>query len=223
MPRVTWDTEAEFDAHYRLKVRDPNHPQFGQQIGYGRLFAQAIKEPYNSSLSEYDTRASELISAFGLGATDRIWVMGCGLGYLIEAFIDLGFTNIWGVDSSTHVANLRAVEARPDVSFAERGINSITPGEINALTGSTQFDWIITESVLESYDDGVELIPFFNTAAARLFGPVPNDHVIHMVKTWEPGDEEWKVDPVFNRKSLAEWKALKSDQSFIDYITYDFL
>ena len=222
MPRVTWDTEAEFDDHYRQNIRDPNHPQFGQWVGYGRLFAQHFSNPYNSDITEYEDRANELISAFGLGATDRIWVMGCGLGYLIEAFIDLGFTNIWGQDSSTHVANVRAVEARPDVSFAERGINSITPAEINALTGGTQFDWVITESVLESYDD-IELIPFFNTSAARLFGPTPNDHVIHMIKTFEPTDDDWKVDPAFNRQSLADWKALKPDQSCIDYRTWDFL
>jgi len=223
MPRVTWDTEAEFDTHYQIQIKDPSHPRFGDRIGYGRLFAQHYMDPYDSNISEYNFRASQLISLFGIVATDRIWVLGCGLGFLIEAFIDAGFTNCWGVDSSTHVANLRAVEARPDVSFAERGINSITPAEINAITGSgNQFDWVISESVLESYDD-LELIPFFNTSAARLFGPTPNDHVIHMILSFEPGDHDSKVDPAFNRKTLVDWKAEKPNQSFVDYYSWNFL
>ena len=86
MPRVTWDTEADFDGHYREKIRDPNHPNFGQMVGYGRLFAQHFSQPYNSDITEYADRANELISAFGLGAAERIWVMGCGLGYRTVLF-----------------------------------------------------------------------------------------------------------------------------------------
>jgi hypothetical protein len=44
-----------------------------------------------------------------------------------------------------------------------------------------------------------------------------------MVLSFEPGDPDYKVDPAFNRKPLADWKALKPDQSFVDYYSWNLL
>src|SRR5215207_658737 len=42
----------------------------------------------------------------GITGAQRILVVGCGLGKLVEAVQATGFANIWGIDRSPYVASL---------------------------------------------------------------------------------------------------------------------
>src|SRR5215204_3023551 len=49
----------------------------------------------------------KIVPVFGtITGAQRILVVGCGLGRLVESTQATGFANIWGIDSSAYVASL---------------------------------------------------------------------------------------------------------------------
>ena len=215
MPRVTYDNEADWLKVYKIRIRDASHPQHQQKIGYSRLAMARMTGPYDDDLTEFNNRVVGLTSNFSIQTTDRILVGGCGLGFLIEAFKDAGYTECFGIDNSSHVASKRGVETRGDIVFVEDDIKG-GGGRIKAAfrrdTGDDIFQWVISESVLESYEDA-ELGQLLDAAESVLDPTKPHSNIIHMVLTIES-----QVDPMFNQKTLAEWKAVRSTHSWFDYV-----
>jgi len=88
MPRKSWVTEQDWLDAYWTRIRDHTHPQDGQTVGYGRLWAGRCEDPFNDDLTRFDNRVEKLTTLFAIGAADRILIGGCGFGFLIDAFHD---------------------------------------------------------------------------------------------------------------------------------------
>lgn len=214
MPLVLYDTQAEYDGVYKIRIRDPAHPKFGQKLSYTREAMARSKGPYDDTMTEYIDRFNVLISLFPtMAQSDRIIFAGSGLGFTLEPFIDAGFTNIWGLDNSTYINSIKGVEARGDVVIIDETFRN-TPQlsvKLTQITGSNQFDWIVTESVLESYDDGAEMDEILDVAELGLFDGLPLSNIIHMVYPL-PG-----IGIQFNRKTMFDWRAIRDEHSWVDY------
>ncbi len=223
MPRVTYNDEADWRGVYEIKIRDHTHPLNGQKITYGRLWAQRCEEPSDDGLTRFNTRVTNLVSLFSIQPADRIIVQGCGLGFLIEAFKSAGFPNCFGLDNSPHVSSLRSEHAQAETVLIERDINGGPPmrAQLAIQTGGDTFDWVITESVVESYEDA-ELAELMDSAEEVLDPAHNEDHIIHMVMVVrDPTRPDKSIGPQFNQKTLAGWKAIRPAHSWVDYVGWE--
>ena len=152
MPRYTWNTQADWDAMYSFKAGDAP----GVIVGTNRVV--------------------RLIKQFPIQKMDHIIVIGCGMGFLIDAFNDAGYRNCWGIDTSPIYPRTSPVQTAK---------------------------WIISENVLESYYDD-EMDALLDEWEAL------GENIIHMVMT------NHDLHPVFNAKTLDEWKAIRPNHSWME-------
>ncbi len=163
----------------------------------------------------FGKRFRVLTTEFNMGLTDRILIVGSAFGYLNERFFDAGFTNVFGLDNSDDINNRKGVEMRADVANRHVHNDIRSGGQLRARlrqqTGDDEFDWIITESMLESFD-GAELEQILDACEVGLTG-TDLSQIIHIVVTKEdptsPG-----YDPAFNWKTIAEWNAIRPSHSW---------
>ncbi len=216
MALVDFDTQAEYDGVYKIRIRDPSHAKFGQKLSYTREAMARSQGPYDDNMTAYQERFDNLTALFSMATGDRIIFAGCGLGFTIEPFIDAGFTEIWGLDSSSYIDSIKATESRGDVEIIDEEFKN--SGQLNAkliaVTGANNFKWIITESVLEGYENGTDMDDILDAAEVGLTNGEPLDQIIHMVYP-SPG-----VGAQFNQNTLAQWKAIRPAHSFVDYIRW---
>ncbi len=219
MPRKNWGTQADFDASYQVRIRDPAHPQFHQKVGYGRLWAERSDDPYDTQtgvLNRFVKRRDKLIQLFGLATSDRILVVGCAFGFLIETFKDGGFTNIWGIDNSDYIDTNKATETKTGVVLIKDDIDGVTTGKLTSTTGNGTFDWIIDEDILDSYEDN-EMAPLLNANEKVLATGKPLTNIIHIMRVvFDTTNPDKDIDPVYNQKTLAQWKAIRTTHSWVD-------
>lgn len=204
MPRIAWD-QAAFDSMY-LRY-DP---------------AQGIRVPsYKRDASWLASMArtwAQLVESFNIQTTDRVLIAGAAYGWTIEAAHDAGFPNVWGIDSSSYIQANAPTHSRGDVLMVR---DDFTGGgrvraALRSLTGDDVFQWVISESVLESYNDN-EIPALLNAAESVKATGVGLDHCVHMVHCLDetvdpPGRNQ---DPVFNWKTLAAWNALRPSHSWV--------
>lgn len=220
MPKVNFKTESDWLEVYREQIRDVSHPQNGQWVGYGRLWAQRSMGPYDDELTRFNVRVAGLTSNFPIQKADRILIQGCGLGFIIEAFKSASYPNAFGIDNSPFVASKRAVEAHVDTIFIEDDVKggAAVKTSLRNGTGDDIFDWVISESMLESYEDA-ELKDLLDAAEAVLDPTKPLTNIIHMVMSvQDPAKPDQSIGPQFNQKTLAEWVAMEPDHSWYDYV-----
>ena len=212
-----------------------------QWWGYNRA-TQVTNQP-----NRFSTRWTNLktvaaaVDAPGMAADDRILVVGAAYGYLIEAAIDDGYTAIWGLDNSSHVAANLATEGKPGATNLftsnqdpEDGppnvvivAADVTGGPsvrqlLSAATGSFRFDWIITESVAESFAPGNEMDGLLGAAESILSQQAADDHIIHLVVD-DPGGQpippDWSTNGL-TWLTLAAWNAIRPAHSWVSLRTW---
>jgi 2-polyprenyl-3-methyl-5-hydroxy-6-metoxy-1,4-benzoquinol methylase len=168
-----------------------------------------VKNPHDMEITYFHDEVKQLEGHFSLQRKQRILVVGCGFGYLVEAMMDLKFQNCWGMDNSTWIAANRATEARSDVPILEIGIldEGLLP-RLAARTGSAMFDWVVDEHILEGYLDEQHkpLIMAMNELV-----PDPA-RVIHMI---QPISEGKTGDPSMNWKTFDEWVSVYEHNRWI--------
>lgn len=204
-----FNTEKAWWDIYSLTVRNKNHPEYGNRVTYGRAYAQMVKFPQNMEITYFHDEVKQLESHFSIKRTDRILVIGCGFGYLIEAMMDLKFQNCWGIDNSKWIHANRATESRADVPILEIGI--LDEGLLTHLvdlTGSVVFDWVIDEHILEGYLDDQH----YNLIDAMNMLVDDSSKVIHMI---QPISEGKTGDPSMNWKTIDEWAVIYEDNRWI--------
>jgi hypothetical protein len=207
MPRVTWATRDDWLPHYRYT--DPN----GNVITYGddRTWSG---DGDGSYLNGMWTRANALrtfIMANGGANADRILIAGCGLGFLIETMRLVGFANVYGLDNSTWCQGKKAT-----VNGGVVLVNADFTGSVNSLgnalqtaTGGRTFSWLITESLLESFNDNE--IGVILAQGPNLLGGQANNHIIHIVFT-----PPFNTPGLFNEKTMAQWKAMAPTHTWMN-------
>jgi hypothetical protein len=207
MPRVVWD-QATYDLWYNGWVD-------GALVTYGRAHQYAEADGFTPEQSGVARRRDFLIANAmpGLTATDRILVGGCGLGYLMARFRAAGYPNCWGIENSPHIESIKNVEAEDATIWV---VDDFTGGgrvrnKLRTLTGDDEFDWVITEGLLESFDDA-ELPPYFSAAESVLAPGRPLAAIIHYV--WVPPFAD-DVAGALNEKSIDAWKAMQPAHTWV--------
>ncbi len=224
MPRKNWNSQADWDASYQVRIRDPSHPQFHQKIGYGRLWAERSNDPYDTQtgvLNRFVKRKDKLIELFGMTSAERIIILGSAFGFLIETFKGAGFTNVWGIDDSGFIDTNKTKESSGTVDIIKDDFDaSSAKGKMTSTTGTSLFDWVISESVFESYEDAE--MPKLLTTAEGLLDPVkPLTNIIHIVRVvFDVSNPDKDIDPVYNQKTIAQWKAMRTTHSWVDDIRW---
>ena len=227
MPRKVWGSEQDWLDSYEIKIRDHTDPLNGQRIGYGRKWAQRVEGPLNDDLTRFAVRVSRLATAsdalFPMIATDRILIGGCGFGFLIDAFHDAGFPDVWGIDNSGHIATNRPTESRGSTLFVQDEFSGIgrVRNQLRTLTGDDIFNWVISESMLESYEDA-EMGSLASSAETLLDPAEGLENIINLVyAVIDPANPGRSLDPVFNQKTIQEWKALRPDHSWVNLLNWE--
>lgn len=201
MPRVTWNTRDAWLPYYSV-VKNEVVVTYGDDT----TWAPSEQNP------ELLRRADALI-ARGIQTADRVLVAGAGLGYLVQAMEMRGLQNVWGLDNSTWVQSRKSAVTDASVVL----INADLGGGVGALrtaltnaTGARTFDWVITESLLESFDDA-EITTLLNVAEGLLVTGIALSHLIHVVYT-----PPFNAVGVFNEKTMAQWKAMRSTHTWMN-------
>ena len=203
--RVDWADRAAWLNFYRIQKPD------GSVVTMGDDRTWSIDNLEN----EIHRRADALVArgVGGAGGTDRIIVLGCGPGnFLTEALKARGRPNCWGVDSSPF-ANSRGEVLGNGILIINADLasgQSFNQALTNA-TGSSNFRWIISESVWESYDDQ-EITVGLNVCEGLRQGGTPMGNIIHLVFT-----PPFNAAPgVFNEKTMAQWKAMRTTHTWMN-------
>ena len=174
-----------------------------------------------------------IVPVFGnITGAQRILVVGCGLGRLVEAVQASGFANIWGVDSSPYVASLWPT---PHPRLAQLDVLSPTVSAgLDAAFGRNTFHWVVTESVVEGYPPA-EQAALYAACEALLVNNQPLSHVTHIVypdvdmTVWpkrqipqpdgsaipEPWAEQPMVNPGCPARTLQEWQTSRPAHTFL--------
>ena len=222
MPRVNWDTQADWDQWYEMPVRIPGHPLNGTNVGYGRDYAELYSDPFTfNELTEWHKRV-DVLETLGIQPTDRILIAGCAFGFIIEILKERGYPNVYGVDSSSHIeSNLGAVADGDSVIISDdiTGVGRVKSA-LKKATGDDEFHWVISESVLESYEDK-EITTITGSIATYMYNTEPVSQAVHFVMdVIDPARPDEYIDPAFNQKTLEEWNAMNPDQTWISYVTW---
>lgn len=203
MPRAgcTWVTREDWLRFYRVTRPD------GTEITFGDDRSWSIDNPEN----EIHRRADALM-ARGILPADRVIVLGCGPGgFLVEALKARGLTQCWGVDNSPWVTSRTGIVSGDVILInADLASGQNFNSALRDATGASNFRWIVSESVWESYDDN-DVTVGLNVCEGLRQAQTPMGNIIHLVYC-PPFDEPG----VFNEKTMAQWKALRPTHTWIN-------
>ena len=199
MPSVPWDTREAWLRFYRVTKAD------GTVVTYGDDRTWSPDNPEN----EVWRRADALI-ARGITNPQRVVILGCGPGaFLVETLKLRGIVNVWGCDSSPWVESRKGIAAG-GVLWLPMDFTGNVANAFRDLTGGRNFDWVITESTLESYPDN-EITVGLNACEGLRSPQTPMSQIVHLVFV-PPFDEPG----VFNEKTMAEWKAMRPTHTWMN-------
>lgn len=202
-------------------------------------YLEGAEEYPDHPMNEMRWRVERFAAGLGIAPAHRVLVLGCGSGFLPETFIWWKMRNgiaqataqgqVAGVDNSQFIQANLASEAHPLMQgkilnrtlFDGTTVAGMRNGLRQAAGGSEFFDWVITESVIESYTDAER--PAFMTAVEsyqRNTGTTTKQlsRCVHLVFDNEPGwYEGW--DPVPDggapNRPLADWAATRPRHSWV--------
>jgi hypothetical protein len=208
MPLVTWSSRADWLNHYRIARPD------GTVVTYGddRAWSGDLLE------NEVWVRANALkafMLANGGALADRTLVVGAGMGFLVETLKLVGFANVFGLDNSAWCQSKKATVAGDVVLMSNdfTGSSNSLKNAFNTATGGRTFNWIITESLLESFTDQ-EVGVLVAQGPNLLANGVPTSHIIHLVYT--PPFSYPSGAPHFNEHTMSQLKAFAPTQTWMN-------
>jgi hypothetical protein len=205
-PGCTWSTRSDWLNFYRITKIDGSVATYGDD----RLWSG------DNLQNEVWVRANALktfILANGGALANRVLIAGAGMGFLIETMKLVGFTNTFGIDASPWCQQQKA-SVNNGVVLVNADLNSSVnslKNAFNTATGGRDFNWIISESVLESYDNG-DITAMLNNIPQLLSNGMPNSHIIHLVYVPPFG----AAAGVFNEKTMAQWKAMAPTHTWMN-------
>lgn len=236
MPRVNFNTKANFDAAYDIGGEPEGHPNTRPEV---RLhYHRAVMRPLAFQ------QADALVAALNLTVDSRIVLVGAGFGWSMERFQQLGILNVVGTDTSPYIQNNKSTtettELRQEISrtgldpdaargatllarYLDGGTRTALATRILNETLSTNQsrqnvrgalggnpDWVISEEVISTLTDAEA-----TTLSNNMRGMPGNVSVAHLTTTTRDGQ-----DPAYNWKTLEQWKTLLPNDTFIETGTY---
>lgn len=217
-------SQTEYERTYRMD----------DLIGNTREFWRGFSnEPIEDGDEHYWWRAvfqQRFLPVFGMPTgAQRILIVGCGLGLLVE---ELGAMGV-GVDASSYV---EALWPTPHPSRLRADIRTVTANELRSAFGQNTFTFVVSASVMECYPVGPEQQAIYDACEQFLARNVGLDHVVHMVypsadmTRWPSGaqipqpdgsaiPEAWAGEPMVNPGSppmtIEEWRATRPAHTFL--------
>lgn len=164
----------------------------------------------------YDRR-NLILTQHTIGLNDRILILGAGTGALVKAFKDVGYTAVWGLESSTWIQG-NSLHMWNDVVLVNEDITGGNQllARLRQGTGGDEFLWVIDEEMMEGYTDielvNIEVSPstrFVDLPELLLTPGTPQSHIIHLVRT--TGDPS-----IVNIHTMAEWEAFDPQHSWME-------
>lgn len=241
-PGVNWDDPAFWDQMYASSAEPWGHPPSrpGVRLHYHRAVVLPV----------YRELAGRIVTALGWTSQSRVFCVGCGFGWMMEALEELGISQTVGADLSAYIQGRKNLSEDDEIKthIAAAGLDPLSGDGLTLLTtlrgegvrakkaslvtsndigtdagrdairtflNGPGFD-VFTEDVLTSLTDA-ECVQLSKFAHRGNFGA---DRVIHLVTPLIP---EARQNPVFNWKTLAEWKALLPADLFVSITTIEVL
>jgi len=239
MPLRTYDTKADFDALYDIGAEGAwGHPNTRPEV---RLH-------YNRSvmLPILRDQGKNMARVLGWTAGTRLVVIGCGFGWSLEAYEEGGL-NVIGTDMSAYIQANKTLNEDDDLRTAIRAVGLVenaadgltlfnalrgdggprakkaaailnedggsggSRSRIRSAIGGAPYSFEVhTEAVLESLT---------NAECTKLSGflhQLSTGRISHLVYSTDlPDDGTW------NRKTVAEWKALLPNDVFVRVGTWE--
>lgn len=174
-----------------------------------------------------------IVPVFGtVTGAQRILVVGCGLGLLVNSINASGFATCFGIDRSSYVASLWPV-SHP--TLAQLDILTVTAAQLRSAFGNNgdTYHWIITESVAESYPPA-EQAALYAACEKFLVRNTPLSHVVHLVypdtdmTVWPATGLEngafasWAgtamVTPGCPARTITEWQTSRPANTFLSMV-----
>lgn len=181
-------------------------------------------------LNEYRHRVERVRAQFPIADDSRVLVLGCGSGFLPETFIWNGIQvgRVCGADPSSYIqANIveeahalmqgkvinRSMQLGATNPQMRGSLRAAAPDVANFGTTAEFFDFVITESVLESYTAAERTPAFYDTLQSYLKAGLPASNVIHIVcDGWDAASDGGSP-----AMTLEEWAATRPQNSWVSY------
>lgn len=219
-------TKEDFDSAYRMAAERNGHPSTrqGVYLNYHRHVMYPMSE----------RRAKVLVDRLGIQPGETVLVVGCGFGWTVEAMND--YCVAIGTETSPYILENMHVSEEVDIAAAIRNVgldpyegegaalkaellgdgirtravilneDSLTEQSRNSVEASVgEIDYVITEDVLPGFSDQ-DAVTFAGSLALY---QAPVYHIITplLVKA--------EQDPVFNWKTINQWKELVGESQYI--------
>jgi hypothetical protein len=170
-----------------------------KDITYSRDFFET-----NSLFAE---RAENIIQAINLPENSTVLVVGCALGFLMVELGARGMRPV-GIDNSSYIQSMKNRHYEKinypiyDISITDENFIS----KLDRQANISQFDCIITEDVLPSYDDW-ELI--LDNCESALQSSKSYTNIVHIV------NDDHNQAP-FVSKTVIEWQQVRNTHTWLD-------
>jgi hypothetical protein len=229
-----WNLQATWEQAYSIAIGKPGQlgwppdPQ-NRIVSYldGRVFADQLRrrDVGEGELSHFRHRFTKLGGVPAFTPSTDVLVVGCGFGWLLEMFIEVGANNAWGTDIASII--------HTEISDPQKGVTQEVQDRVlnidiqdpqattlfqnaGAGTNAGEFRWIVTEDVLTTMDIPDPLNPpqamiDFLDACDNLRAPGQGG-VAHFVTTYDdfpitPENPDREIIP--NPLTFAEWVSVR--------------
>lgn len=186
----------------------------GYDGGYGINWFHNLKNQYGEPM--YAKNAT-LVSRFAKDKNASILVIGCGYGYLNTELQKLGFVNVWGIDSSNYINETLEQEKASPINFVfGMGEDPEVAKELAIRSGITEWDLVVTEAVLESYNPELDEFDVL-IAGLEKFKKPDSGKIIHIVYVDDENTHHDNSLPI-TWMTLSDWHDLKPDHVWVSAI-----
>jgi len=245
MPRKTYNTKADFDADYDIGAEPDGRPGTRGEVRLN--YHRAAMLPY------CEKRAAKLVEIFAWPTSTKILMVGVGYAWTAEILETVyGYTNIVTTDTSPYIQSTQDADEAADYDAAITAVglnpaadegaavksklvtrqggvgnrrrhsrevkneslsNNGSRNRIRQVLGDIEVG--ITEEVIAVLDDSefltvIDWVDKINAGIAR----------IHLTTELQPGTPQ---NPIFNWKTLADWKALAPSDTFVSLNSWEVL
>lgn len=154
----------------------------------------------------FKVRAQNIVDKLQLIESTDIFVIGCGLGFIMEELKLLNM-NVWGCDNSNYIHTIKNKEKVkvPIYNIDATSLNFVD--SVRNAAGAMWFDVIITEDMLTSHNDFNQI---FNNCEGILNPSLPKTNIVHLVN-------ESAALP-FTSHSLSTWANFKPEHTWVGMI-----